>query len=124
MQYLMTFLIMTLFISGISFGQASFEEQSDVISYMEGKTFVNSESGLEIEYGYISSYNTYGIKVSNRHGERFYFINVEITISYDGRYADLYGMSAETGSNFGFRLFKGKLVVGYGESGAQTFYEK
>jgi hypothetical protein len=124
MQYLMTFLLMTLFISGISFGQTTFEEESDVISYMQGKTFFNSESGLEIEYGYISSYNTYGIKVKNKFGERFYFINVDISPSYDGRYADMYGMSAETGSNFGFRLFKGKLVVGYGESGAQTFYEK
>jgi hypothetical protein len=109
----------------IGYAQSSgFESDSDVISYMDGKSFYNSESGLTIEYGYISSYNTYGIKVSNKHGERFYFINVEITISYDGRYADLYGMSAESGSNFGFRLFKGKLVVGYGESGAQTFYQK
>ena len=103
---------------------SGFESDSDVISYMDGKSFYNSESGLTIEYGYISSYNTYGIKVSNKYGERFYFINVEITISYDGRYADMYGMSAESGSNFGFRLFKGKLVVGYGESGAQTFYQK
>ena len=100
----------------------SFDEEMDVTAYMEGKTFYNSENGLEIEYGYISSYNTYGIKIKNKHEERFYFINVEIT-AY-GRYADLYGMSPETGSNFGFRLFNGKLVVGYGESGAQTFYEK
>jgi len=120
----MLFLLFFLSISHYSNAQSiSFEEETDVISYMDGKRFYNESSGLEIEYGYISSYNTYGIKVKNNSGERFYFINVEIT-TYDGSYADLYGMSAETGSNFGFRLFKGKLVVGYGESGAQTFYEK
>jgi hypothetical protein len=120
---LLLFLLMS--ISSYTMSQSiSFEEETDVISYMDGKRFYNESSGLEIEYGYISSYNTYGIKVKNNSGEKFYFINVEISTSYDGRYADLYGMSAETGSNFGFRLFKGKLVVGYGESGAQTFYEK
>jgi hypothetical protein len=77
---------------------------------------------LEIEYGYISSYDTYGIKIKKKHEKRFYFINIEITVY--GGYADIYGMSPETGSNFGFRLFNGKLVVGYGESAAQTFYEK
>ena len=102
----------------------TFDEESDVISYMDGKSFYNSDNGLTIEYGYISDYNTYGIKVRNKEGGRFYFINVEITTSYDGSYADLYGMSAETGSNFGFRLFKGRLVVGYGEAEAQTFYLK
>ena len=109
-----------------SFGAVaqSFEEESDVISYMDGKSFYNSDNGLTIEYGYISDYNTYGIKVRNKEGGRFYFINVEITTSYDGSYADLYGMSAETGTNFGFRLFKGRLVVGYGEAEAQTFYQK
>lgn len=92
----------------------------DVLSYMEGKTFFNSSSGLEIEYGYISSYNTYGIKVKNKNGGKFYFINVQIT-AY-GSFADLYGMGASDGSNFGFRLYKGKLIVGRGEDGEQTFY--
>ena len=56
----------------------SFNEDSDVITFMDGKTFFNSDNGLEIEYGYISSYNTYGIKVLNKNGARFYFINVNI----------------------------------------------
>ena len=89
---------------------------------MDGKTFFNSDNGLEIEYGYISSYNTYGIKVLNKNGSRFYFINVNITCY--GSSADLFGMSAEDGGNFGFRLYKNKLVVGKGESGEQTFYLK
>ena len=117
-------LFFVLLLSSLNIAAQSFNEESDVVAYMDGKTFYNSENGLEIEYGYIPSYNTYGIKVKNKDGGRFYFINVEITTSYDGSYADLYGMSAETGSNFGFRLFKGKLVVGYGEDGAQTFYKK
>jgi hypothetical protein len=117
--FLISFISIALYSNAQS---VSFDEELDVIGYMEGKSFYNSETGLEIEYGYISSYNTIGIKVKNKHGEKFYYINVEI--SAYGRYADLYGMSAETGAKFGFRLFNGKLVVGYGQDGAQTFYEK
>ncbi len=114
----------TMFLSfGIASAQSElFKEDSNVVSYMDGKTFYNSNSGLEIEYGYISSYNTYGIKVENKTGSIFYFINVNVT-TYNS-YADLYGMSASDGSNFGFRLYEGKLIVGYGEQGAQTFYLK
>ena len=105
---------------GSAKAQSLFNEESNVISYMDGKLFYNSDNGLTIEYGYISSYNTYGIKVKNKDGGKFYFINVEIT-TY-GTFADLYGMSTESGSNFGFRLYKGKLIVGRGEPGEQTFY--
>jgi hypothetical protein len=105
---------------GSAKAQSLFNEESNVVLYMDGKSFYNSDNGLTIEYGYISSYNTYGIKVTNNDGDKFYFINVKIT-TY-GTFADLYGMSADTGSNFGFRLYKGKLIVGRGESGEQTFY--
>ena len=116
-------LILLLFLSWTSFSQSSlFEEESDVIAFMEGKTFYNSDNGLEVEYGYISAYNTYGIKVKNKNGARFNFINVSIT-PY-GTSADLYGMSAEDGSNFGFRLYSQKLIVGKGEPGEQTCYLK
>ena len=107
---------------GSAKAQSLFNEESNVISYMDGKTFYNSENGLEVEYGYISSYNTYGIKVKNKNGNKFYFINVAIT-TY-GSFADLEGMSSEDGNNFGFRLYKGKLIVGKGQSGEQTFYLK
>lgn len=96
-----------------------FASESDVVAFMEGKKFVNADNGLQIEYGYISSYNTYGIKVINKSGVKFYFINVDIT-TY-GSFADLYGSSATDGSNFGFRLYKNKLIVGRGEPGEQTF---
>ena len=117
-------LIFSLLFSFLQFkSQTSlFNEDSDVITFMDGKTFFNSDNGLEIEYGYISFYNTYGIKVLNKNGSRFYFINVNITCY--GSSADLFGMSAEDGGNFGFRLYKNKLVVGKGESGEQTFYLK
>lgn len=99
-----------------------FESESDVISYMFGKVFYNSSNGLDIKYGYISEYNTYGIIVNNKNGIQFNYINVEIT-PY-GESADLYGMSSETGSNFGFRLYNGKLIVGKGESEEVVFYLK
>jgi len=119
-----TFLLPLFFLFNlVVFAQSEpFTDDSEVISYMEGKTFVNSSNGLEISYGYISSYNTYGIQVKNKNGAKFYFINVEIT-AY-GNSADLYGMSAEDGSNFGFRLFAGKLVVGYGQEGQTAYYLK
>lgn len=97
-----------------------FNNEGEVTRYMDGKTFKNSENGMTIEYGYISTYNTYGIKVKNQYGNRFYFINVKI--SCYGRFADLYGMSTDNGSNFGFRLYRDRLIVGKGEPGEQTFY--
>lgn len=90
------------------------------MSYMEGKTFYNSDIELEIEYGYISPFNTYGITVKNQEGSKFYFINVDIQ-SY-GSFADLYGMSTEDGKDFGFRLYKDRLIVDRGNPGAYTFY--
>lgn len=98
----------------------TFNNEGEVTRYMDGKTFKNSDNGMTIEYGYISSYNTYGIKVKNQYGNRFYFINVKI--SCYGRFADLYGMSTDNGSNFGFRLYRDRLIVGKGEPGEQTFY--
>ncbi len=122
MKYGLFFLVMLFTLSAAQAQSSLFGDESNVITYMDGKTFNNSDNGLDIEYGYISDYNTYGIIVTNKNGSVFYFINVEIT-TY-GSYADLYGMSAEDGSNFGFRLYKGKLIVGSGESGEQTFYLK
>jgi len=75
------FLLPVLFLlNGIVSAQSEpFTDESEVISYLEGKKFYNGENGLEISYGYISSYNTYGINVLNKNGAKFYFINVEIT---------------------------------------------
>ncbi len=114
------FLLMTL-CSGYGMSQATlFSEESDVITYMDGKTFYNSGNGIEIQFGYISIYNTYGIKVFNKNDAKNYFINCSID-TY-GSYADIFGMNAEDGQNFGFRLFKTKLIVGRGEPDEVTFY--
>jgi hypothetical protein len=103
------------------FAQSSFEEYSDVVTYMDSKSFSNSEMGLEISFEYISEYNTYGIVVLNKFDVKFYYINVNVNLY--GSFADLYGMNPEDGSNFGFRLFKEKLIVGYGEEREVTFYK-
>ena len=110
------------FTNGINAQTVYFESDVDVINYMDGKVFYDSNSGLNVEYGYISSYNTYGIKVTNKNDAIFHFINVGID-TY-GSSADLFGMSPTTGDNFGFRLFRGKLVVGYDEPEEATFYLK
>ena len=96
--------------------------ESDVVSFMNGKSFYNSDIGLEIQFGYISEYNTNGIKVSNKNGAKFYYINCVID-TYSS-YADVFGMSPIDGSNFGFRLYKSKLIVGRGEPSEVTFYLK
>ena len=117
------FFALMLFAFGSVHAQTElFEDESSVINYMDGKTFYNADNGLEIQYGYMPSYNTYGITAKNKNGVKFYFINVEIT-TY-GSFADLYGMGLEDGKTFGFRLYKGRLVVGRGEAGEQTFYLK
>ncbi|MBM3185300.1 MAG: hypothetical protein FJZ67_03295 [Bacteroidetes bacterium] len=117
-------ILATMFLT-FSFAKAQsvyFESQSDVISYMEGKVFYDNERGMNIKYGFISSYGTYGITVTNKNNAVFYFINV--IIDTYGNSADLLGMSPSSGNNFGFRLFRGKLIVGYGESETVTYYLK
>ncbi|MFM7233605.1 MAG: hypothetical protein ACKOZM_03375 [Flavobacteriales bacterium] len=114
----LSFMLITLCVTA----QTSFDSSMDVISYMDGRTYYNSSSGMEISFGYVSEMNTVGIRVKNKHDAEFAFINCDITCY--GRYADIYGMSPETGGNFGFRLFDGKIVIGYGEPNASTYYEK
>lgn len=119
--------IVTLLILGFtSFGLKSqsvyFHSESDVISYLEGRTFFNLEKGLEIQYKYLSSYGTYGIQIKNKYGDTFNYINVNIDVY--GRSADLFGMNPNDGGSFGFRLYDGELIVGKGEPGEVTFYLK
>ena len=125
-RFKMKHLLIILFsLSAIATSNAqntSFENTSDVIMYMENKTFYNSDYDLTIEYGFIPSYVTYGIVLINNGGAKSQFINVDITCY--GSFADLYGMSPIDGSNFGFRLYIGKLIVGRGEPGETTFYLK
>ena len=89
---------------------AYFESEGDVINYLDGKTFYNSDYGMHKEYGYISAFTSYGISVTNKNGAHFNFINVYIT-TY-GSFADLIGMCLDNGDNFGFRLYSGKTDCG------------
>ena len=122
MKKVILIFILSLF-TNLSFSQTIlFDNDMDVISFMEGKTFYNSDNGLQIQYGYSSRYNTNCIMIQNDKGDKFYHVNV--SIETHGSYADLFGMNPDNGSNFGFRLFRNKLIVGYGEQGAVTFYLK
>jgi len=98
----------------------SFRTDAEVQQYMEGKTYYNSELKIRLQYGYISSYNTYGIMSVNQYGDKYFFINVDI--SPYGSFADLFGMSPSDGRDFGFRLYGNKLVVGRGESREYVFF--
>jgi hypothetical protein len=53
------FLITAIFLSiGISKAQTTFSNETDVITFMKDKIFINSDLGVELEFGYISEYNT------------------------------------------------------------------
>lgn len=109
----------------LSFGfvkaQSSFSDMADVLTFMENKTYYNSEMETELKFGYISSFNTYGIELkSNKSGRTMYFINCDIN-GY-GSFADISGTSTNDGSNFKFRLYNTKIVIGVGEQRQATFY--
>jgi hypothetical protein len=60
--------------------------QSRIEDYLEGKKFKNSSTGLIIQYGYISSLNTYGITFTNGYGNKFYYMNCSKQVSSDETY--------------------------------------
>jgi len=104
-------IFIALLIAFSSFGVfGQFNSETDVITYMDGKKFYNSVDGLTMEYGYLSEYNTFGIKLTNKYNAVFNIINVSIT-PYES-FAYLNGMFLSTGDNIEFTLFKGKAVSG------------
>lgn len=113
-------LIMSItFLSITSYAQSPYTSDTEVIKYLDGKTFADG-SGMTISYGFISSINTYGITITNKMGNKFIFFNC--VIKPRGSYCDIYGMSPTNGENFGFRAFKDRLVVGNGQAQSRTFY--
>jgi hypothetical protein len=108
------FLYLILF-SGLSVkAQAKLNSTSDVINFMENKTYYNSELNISLEFEYVSNYNTYGIILKSiRSGQKNYYINCDIN-SY-GSFADVAGISPNDGSDFKFRLYTNRIVVGIGE---------
>ena len=99
-----------------------FNDNSDVVTYMENKTFHNPDNGMSIELQYLSVYNTYALVMTNRFGNAFNFINVEVA-TYSS-FADLSAMRVDDGATIQLRLYKGKLVAGAGEADEQTYYLK
>lgn len=112
-----TTLFTILFIT--SYAQSPYTSETEVIHFLDGKTFADG-SGMTISYGYISSINTYGITITNKLGNKFIYFNCDIKPR--GSYCDIYGMSPSNGETFGFRAFKDRLVVGYGQEQSRTFY--
>jgi hypothetical protein len=58
--------------------------QSNIEFQVEGKQFINKETGLIFQYGYIGQWNTSGITITNKNGVKFYYINCSKNISSDG----------------------------------------
>ena len=45
----------------IGFAQTNFESESDVLAFLEGKTFYSTDQTVKVKIGYSSTLNTYGI---------------------------------------------------------------
>ena len=60
----------------IGFGQTNFESESDVLNYLEGKTFYSTDQTVKVKIGYSSTLNSYGIILN---GSTTHF-NLEILI--------------------------------------------
>jgi hypothetical protein len=61
--------------------------QTNIENYIEGRKYKNYKTEIIIQYGYISSLNTYGITLINKLGYKTYFMNCSKRISNDETYA-------------------------------------
>ena len=108
---------------GMANDQTSFSNDADVITYMKDKTFINSDIGVELQYGYTSENNAYGITLKGiKSGNKLFYFNC--TIKAYGSFADISGINVTDGSIFQFRLYKNKIIVGIGEEKQAIFYLK
>jgi hypothetical protein len=60
----------------IGSAQTNFESESDVLAFLEGKTFYSTDQTVKVKIGYSSTLNTYGIILN---GSTTHF-NLEILI--------------------------------------------
>ena len=106
MKKLLLFVICFVY-SFSSFGQSRIED------YLEGKKFKSSSTGLVIQYGYISSLNTYGITFTNSYGNKFNYMNCSKQVSSDESYMILTNcMNPESGSGVGtVYAYRTKIIV-------------
>ncbi|MFM7645550.1 MAG: hypothetical protein ACKO41_02440 [Sphingomonadales bacterium] len=76
-NYSLILLFLLIAMSFNGFGQSRIEMM------IEGKKFKNEQTGLVIQYGYISPLNTYGVTFTNKNGVKFYFMNCDRNVSSD-----------------------------------------
>jgi hypothetical protein len=90
---------------------------------VEGKYFRNSQTGLRVKYGYISSLNTYGITFVNSYENKFYYMNCSERLSSDEQYMELTNcMSPDDGSGIGdIDVYKDRIVIN-ARDGSLTYY--
>lgn len=60
--------------------------QSQIEMLIEGRKFVNNQTGLIFRYGYISSLNTYGVTISNANSNGMNYINCSKNVASDESY--------------------------------------
>lgn len=60
--------------------------QSQIEMMIEGRKFVNNQTGLVFRYGYISSLNTYGVTISNSNSSGVNYINCSKNVASDESY--------------------------------------
>lgn len=105
-------LLLLIFFSTKLYSQTTLRDITDVISFMENKTFYSSEKNLDIKFGFINSYGTYGITLKSYvSGREMKFINIQV----DGRggFADVSGINPNDGNNFTIRIYNSnKVIVG------------
>lgn len=89
-----------------SFAQVDISNERSVLDYLGKQQYSNSKMGLKLTYNYISSYNTYGIILSNTSGSKQYFINVGVTPYIRSGYANATGMNTQ-GKNLTIKITSG-----------------
>jgi hypothetical protein len=60
MKKIYLLLICFLLFTNRGFGQTNFESESDVLTYLDGKTFYNTHQSVKVKIGYSSTLGTYG----------------------------------------------------------------
>lgn len=78
---------------------------------------------MTIQYGYISSLNTYGITFINKYGNKFYFMNCTKQVSSDESYIILTScINPDDGSGVG-TIYAGRSKIIVKASDGQMEYE-
>lgn len=124
LNYRHIFYCLTIFLC-ISFPVLIFGQypgQYDIEYDVEGKKYKNQETGLTIQYGNISEWNTFGITFTNKNGVKFYYINCSINVSSDRRSMVIYDCRNLNDQSSGRIYFYPNKVIQSGSDG-QIVYE-